>query len=169
MEIGLIAKKELQTPTHGDCGVVDWLIFDVISKEFFSWLPKVPWLSVLPWKKYNCVFNEAKANAQSFCFIVLQILHNLPRVPVASRAEWSVLLAWEHTVQRVRLQITEQGRMSFFHLELCTLRLGRNQKLLQNNQSASQTVCVVEGERGSGEGEGSLHWLHPPANVFFPG
>lgn len=84
-------------------------------------------------KKDNRVFNKAKASAHSFCLILLQSLHESCMVGWCS---W----AGEHAVQRLRVQITERGRISFFvHLELCTLRIGRNQKLFQINQSASQT------------------------------
>lgn len=46
------------------CGVAAWFACEVVSKALSFWLPKVPAPSVLPWKKYSCVFARAKAGAQ---------------------------------------------------------------------------------------------------------
>lgn len=71
------------------------MLCDVTSKELF-WLPNVPSPSVFPQKKYNSVFNKAKASAQSFCFIVFWSL-SLLRAPVATRSTWLCAPGWERT------------------------------------------------------------------------
>lgn len=64
-----------------DCDVARRFIYDVKSTEFASWLPNVPSLSVLPWKKSKLVFNKAKT--------VPRFLFKIPWEPqVAIRSTW---------------------------------------------------------------------------------
>lgn len=149
-----IVRKEFQGPMHRRlwCGEKVYL-FDIISQELSSWLPSVPSPSAPSWKRYNRVFHRPSPGP-------------VPRVSAAWPFEAHTVCQWpldphgycswtgENTMNGVN--VGHPGRESFLvHLELCTLRFGKNQKLIQNSQSASQTLA-------------GLPRLCPPADDFSP-
>lgn len=63
-------------------------------KRVFFLASRGPMAVCAAMEKGQPCLQQGQGQCHSFCLIVLQSLHNLPRAPVATRAAWSVLLGW---------------------------------------------------------------------------
>lgn len=142
--------RNSKDPSVGDCDVVTWFICDALSKEFFPWLPNVPSPSVQPWKSTTVsstrptqrpvpgVSVSQSFGAHTVCW----------GLPVTTRPSWLHVPRWERAWKGECVLLRERVLCL---LKLSILRLGRKQKLFQNNLSASQAFM-------------GLHWPHPLAH-----
>lgn len=90
-------EKHFKDPHTGSNGVTSF-IYEEKSKELPSWVPNVPFPSVLPWRKSNHVFIQVKtkASVQNVYFILK--LHPLETV----QSPWVTRLLWSHVPRRER-------------------------------------------------------------------